>query len=54
VAPVSNTGSEQPGIAASSQSSVNVRDPLANIREAERKRVVFDYRPESADPDKLI
>jgi hypothetical protein len=33
---------------------VNVSDPLANTREAERKRVVFDYRPELADPSKLI
>jgi len=54
VPPASNTDSEQPRIAASLQSSVNLRDPFANIREAERKRVVFDYRPELADPDKLI
>lgn len=31
-----------------------VRDPLANIRESDRKREVFDYRPELVDPDKLI
>ena len=30
------------------------RDPLANIRESEANRQVFDYRPELADPDKLI
>lgn len=29
-------------------------DPLANIRESEAKRQVFDYRPELADPEKLI
>jgi len=30
------------------------RDPLANIRQSEAKRPAFDYRPELADPDKLI
>jgi hypothetical protein len=40
-------------ITASPQPSI-VRDPLANIRESDRKREVFDYRPELADPDKLI
>jgi hypothetical protein len=30
------------------------RDPLANIRESEANRQVFDYRPELADPKKLI
>ena len=30
------------------------RDPLANVRESEASRQVFDYRPELADPDKLI
>lgn len=29
-------------------------DALANIRERERKRSGFDYRPELADPQKLI
>jgi len=29
-------------------------DPLANIRQSEAKRPVFDYRPELADPKKLI
>ena len=29
-------------------------DPLANIRERERKRTAFDYRPELADPKALI
>jgi hypothetical protein len=30
------------------------QDPLANIRESESERQVFDYRPELADPKKLI
>jgi hypothetical protein len=29
-------------------------DPLANIRESASQRQVFDYRPELADPKKLI
>jgi hypothetical protein len=29
-------------------------DPLANVRERQHKRSAFDYRPELADPDKLI
>jgi hypothetical protein len=29
-------------------------NPLAGIRESEANRHVFDYRPELADPDKLI
>lgn len=30
------------------------RDPLANIRERLNKRPAFDYRPELADPKRLI
>jgi len=30
------------------------RDPLANVRKSQAKRPAFDYRPELADPDKLI
>ena len=30
------------------------RDPLANIRERQKKRPGFDYRPELADPKALI
>ncbi len=30
------------------------RDPLANVRERLAKRPGFDYRPELADPKKLI
>lgn len=30
------------------------RDPSANMRRGEANRQVFDYRPELADPDKLI
>ena len=29
-------------------------DPLANVRKREKKRPGFDYRPELADPKKLI
>jgi len=29
-------------------------DPLANVRERHRQRSAFDYRPELADPKKLI
>ncbi len=29
-------------------------DPLANMRTSQAKRPAFDYRPELADPDKLI
>jgi len=29
-------------------------DPLANVRNSQAKRPAFDYRPELADPDKLI
>ena len=32
----------------------NRPDPLANFRKSEGKRPAFDYRPELADPDKLI
>ncbi len=30
------------------------RDPLANVRERQKKRPGFDYRPELADPKQLI
>ncbi len=39
---------------ATKQGDAKSRDPLANIRESEAKRPLFDYRPESADPKKLI
>jgi len=29
-------------------------DPLGNVRKSQAKRPAFDYRPELADPDKLI
>jgi hypothetical protein len=29
-------------------------DPLSNLRRSQAKRPAFDYRPELADPDKLI
>src|SRR5580658_2538365 len=43
-APGSDAGSVQPGSPLRRSPTVNVRDPLANIREAEQKQVVFDYR----------
>jgi hypothetical protein len=30
------------------------KDPLANVRDRQGKRSAFDYRPELADPQKLI
>lgn len=53
-----NRNSRPTNIAAVSEKGPNVsppsRDPLANIRESEANRQVFDYRPELADPEKLI
>lgn len=46
-APASNAGTPP-------ESTVSVHDPLANLRESEKKREVFDYRPELADAEKLI
>jgi len=54
MAPGSDAGSVPPRITPSSRSTAGVHDPLANLRESERRREVFDYRPELADPDKLI
>ena len=36
------------------QDKRQARDPLANVRQSEAKRPIFDYRPELADPKKLI
>lgn len=36
------------------QDTLRSHDPLANIRQSEAKRPLFDYRPELADPKKLI
>jgi hypothetical protein len=41
-------------VAPALQSAVGARDPLANIRGSEKNRDSFDYRPELADPKKLI
>jgi len=55
IAPSSDGGRvPTPTVVPASPSAVNLRDPLANTREAKRKRMVFDYRPELADADKLI
>jgi hypothetical protein len=53
-ASASNAGSVPPRSPLHVSPTGNEHDPLANIRESERKRVVFDYRPEVADPSKLI
>jgi len=58
-APLSTSGTDVVGapaarIPSSPPGRASVRDPLANIRESEANRQVFDYRPELADPDKLI
>jgi hypothetical protein len=54
MAPGSDAGNVPLRITPSSRSTASVHDPLANLRESERRREVFDYRPELADPDKLI
>jgi hypothetical protein len=41
-------------ISSTKQGSPQSHDPLANVRESEAKRPGFDYRPELADPKKLI
>ncbi len=40
--------------AAETHEQQGARDPLANVRERQRKRSGFDYRPELADPKALI
>jgi len=45
---------ESEQISAGRQSEAQSHDPLANIRQSEAKRPLFDYRPELADPKKLI
>jgi hypothetical protein len=54
MAPGSAARSAPPRTTPASQPTASVRDPLANLRETEKKRDVFDYRPELADPEKLI
>jgi hypothetical protein len=53
MAPGSDAGSVPLRITPASRSTDGVHDPLANLRESERRHEVFDYRPELADPDKL-
>jgi len=53
-APASNAGSVPPSTPLHLSPTVSVRDPLANIRKSAKKRDWFDYRPELADPKKLI
>ena len=49
VAEVGRVGSPR-----SSKDSIEPHDPLANLRRSQAERPKFDYRPELADPDKLI
>ena len=49
---LANAESEQ--IPAARQGASQSHDPLANVRESEAKRPLFDFRPELADPKKLI
>lgn len=39
---------------ATSVATESTPDPLVNLRKSESKGPAFDYRPELADPDKLI
>ena len=41
-------------IAAERRDAGRTRDPLANLRKRDGGRSTFDYRPELADPNKLI
>ena len=51
VGATSRSASEPNNASVGDQSSA---DPLANVRRSEAKRPGFDYRPELADPEKLI
>jgi hypothetical protein len=52
--PDSPVNVEPQKVSAPNQGATLLPDPLANIRESEAKRPLFDYRPELADPKKLI
>ncbi len=45
---------DEPAVVTANRSSKTSLDPLANIRERLGERTGFDYRPELADPKKLI
>jgi hypothetical protein len=45
---------DAPATASTEQPNDRARDPLANVRARQTKRTGFDYRPETADPKKLI
>lgn len=44
----------KPAIEPATSTAKQSADPLANVRERQRKRSAFDYRPELADPKELI
>lgn len=56
--PVQDAGGDLParnnGIKKTSMADQNRGNPLANVRKSQTKQPAFDYRPELADPDKLI
>ena len=49
-----STAAPKPTTPSVESSEQRPRDPLANVREGQRKRSGFDYRPELADPKELI
>ena len=53
-APGMDVGGAAPLLPPLSPVTASAPDPLANIRESEKKHESFDYRPELADPKKLI
>jgi len=51
---VARTATQQSTTRASEAAEQGARDPLANVKERQKKRSGFDYRPELADPKELI
>jgi hypothetical protein len=47
-------GTDNPGDGTNTKIDDQSPHPLANLRKSQGKRPAFDYRPELADPDKLI
>ncbi|MBV8810998.1 MAG: hypothetical protein JO033_20200 [Acidobacteriaceae bacterium] len=51
---VAMANDDAPAINGTDRNQNKPQDPLANVRERQRKRSGFDYRPELADPNDLI
>jgi hypothetical protein len=51
---VTPAGTAAPAPSPPDAEPIPTRDPLANVREMQKKRPGFDYRPELADPKNLI